>query len=219
MTTAARGAEPARKGVPTMITRHLTAQQTRMLAIAGGSALLLGGCVTHQPGGNQRSDDQFTYVSTAFLPVDVTLIDTRSGEEFWSVEVPVGQKLVIQFYEGRSKDASAKTPDLLRWEMYDAKRSMSPLRNEMAVPPSDLVRIDVSYRNGPEYPPENDPYAGVAVIPDPVIAPAYTPMPNVGRVGTYYRNGGVAASVMGKPEPAQAEVDPSRSGVYYTDDE
>lgn len=191
-------------------------RRTGALTLALAGSLTLAGCMTHRPGGNMRSDDQFTYESTAFLPVSVTLIDTRTDEAFWSVEVPVGQKLVIQFYEGKAKQASPKTPDLLRWEMYSAKRSISTLRNAMAVPPSDLVLIDVNYREGPEYPPENDPFMGVAVIPDPVVAPAYEPIRNEGRVGTYYRDGNVAASVMGEASHAEAE---GRSGVYLSDDE
>jgi len=199
-----------------MTTRRPTTRLLSALAIAGVSALLLPGCVTHHPGGNQRSDDQFTYVSTAFLPVNITLVDTRTSESFWSVEVPVGEKLVIQFFKDRAKQASANTPDLLRWEMYDAKRNISPLRNAMAVPPADLVRIDVSYREGPEYPPENDPYAGVAIVPDPVISPAYEPVSNEGRVGTYLRGGGVAASVVG--ETSTTTRADARSGTYLADE-
>ena len=59
------------------------------------SLALSAGC--YYEGGPLRSIDRVTYVSTSWSPKTVTLIDTRTGESMWSVDIPVGQQLVIDF--------------------------------------------------------------------------------------------------------------------------
>ncbi len=132
------------------------ARRTALL-IAGLLPLLAGGCQqlnTQKPGGRAASLDQHTYTSTAYSPKTVRLVDTRSLEELWSVDVPVGQMVVIRFFEGKS-EGNLHNPDVMRWEIIPALRGSTLLDNEMPVPAAWARRIEWELRKGPEYAPED----------------------------------------------------------------
>ncbi|MEZ6242142.1 MAG: hypothetical protein R3B57_03785 [Phycisphaerales bacterium] len=127
---------------------------TRAMTIVAVGAVVTGsGCslFTMRPGGNMRSEDMFTYISTPYQPLTVTLIDTRDNQEFWSVDVPIGKKLTIRFYEDKG-EGSDYAPDVMRWQIYDEDMAATKLRNQIPVPGSEARRIDVALREGPEYP-------------------------------------------------------------------
>jgi len=115
-------------------------------------ALTVGGCslMEMRPSGKLRSLDEFTYVSTPYEPITITLIDTRDNQEFWSADVPVGKKLTIRFYPNKG-EGSDYAPDVMRWSIYDNKIKQTRLRNQMTVPPANSRRIDMALREGPEY--------------------------------------------------------------------
>jgi hypothetical protein len=94
----------------------------------------------------------------------VTLVDTRTGDEFWSVDVPVGKRLVIQFYEDQGVKGNA-TPDLMRWDLMDRTRDSGELTQRQAVPPAYARRIDTTLRATPELPAEMEPPAAPANPP------------------------------------------------------
>ena len=131
-----------------------TSRRVFLTSLALTAAVSLTGCsiAKHSEGGGQNSDDRFTYVSTSYQPKTITVLDTRDGEELWSVDVPVGKKLVIQFYKNKARNATAENPDLMKWEMGDAKKRKLTLRNAMAVPPTTARRIEMSLRAAPEWP-------------------------------------------------------------------
>ena len=126
---------------------------TRRTAATAVLALpvLLAGCA-HTEGGNMKSDDTFTYVSTSYQPKTLVLLDTRDGEEIWSIDVPVGDKLVVAFYEGKARNAPAENPDLMKWGVGPASDSRVGLRNAIPVPPASARRLDMSFRDTPEWP-------------------------------------------------------------------
>lgn len=129
-------------------------------ALIGSAAAVLAtasacGLVTHRPGGNMRSNDRHVYESTPYEPYTLELMDLRTGEAMWKVDVPVGRKAVIAFYPGRIDDAGSGYPDMMRWEIYDTKQGVNTLRSAIAVPPAHLRRIDVSLRDIPEFPPDD----------------------------------------------------------------
>lgn len=176
------------------------------VALVAALAPALGGCFGHRPGGNMRSNDMFTYDSTSHLPVSVALVDSRTDAPLWEVDVPVGQRLVVQFMPEGAKQSSVETPDLMRWELYPTKNSTSFLRNAMPVPGSGVRRLDVTYREAPEYAREDDPYATIAIVPSTTGTPAYSPLRPGGRQGTYYRTANAPGSAMGAtviPEPLE----------------
>lgn len=118
--------------------------------IAAGTCALMAGCYTE--GGLGYSDDNFTYVSRPYQPWVITLKDLRTGQDFWTVEVPVGKQLVLTF----KKDQGTKdsyTPDLMEWGIMDAGDEDGRLGNSMPVPPSNARRLDPIIRATPELPP------------------------------------------------------------------
>lgn len=124
------------------------------LAVAGGAASLLAGCYTE--GGGQMSMDRFTYVSTPSQPKTITLVDTRTFESIWSIDVPVGQQVAVQFIkdskgeEGVTPDAYR--PDIMRWSLMKAYNTSGELDNAIAVPPSYCRRLEMKLRPSPEMP-------------------------------------------------------------------
>ncbi len=123
------------------------------LAASAALALTAGGCslLEMRPSGKLRSLDEFTYISTPYEPITITLVDTRDNQEFWSADVPIGKKLTIRFYPDKG-EGSAYAPDVMRWSIYDVKTKQTRLRNQITVPPADSRRIDMALRTGPEYP-------------------------------------------------------------------
>ena len=121
---------------------------------------LLPGCgVAYRPyfdeGGSGASIDEFTYVSEAHAPKTITVVDTRTGETVFSMDVPVGQQLVMNF-EDHSKDKGEYMSGTMRWKVMPAGQRGSILSNRTMVPPPNSRRIDMALREGPEVatPPE-----------------------------------------------------------------
>ncbi|MCA9303126.1 MAG: hypothetical protein KC996_03285 [Phycisphaerales bacterium] len=144
---------------------------TRVLTLGGAllGAAALNGCVmknlvTNSPSGQMRSRDAFTYQSTPFEPLSVTLYDNRDKEPLWTVDVPVGKKVTIRFLENRSEGATARRPDIMQWEIYDDTMRRSSLSSTMAVPGAESRLLKVTLRDGPEYPVELEPAPS---FPDP----------------------------------------------------
>lgn len=140
-----------------MLTLATASRRSFKFALALTAGLSLMGCsiASHSEGGGQNSTDTFTYVSTAYQPKTITVLDTRDGEELWSVDVPAGEKLVVQFLEGRAKKATPENPDVMKWGIGKATKSRLSLRNSMPVPPASARRIDMSLRATPEWPQAN----------------------------------------------------------------
>lgn len=134
-------------------------QTARPVAVASLSALVaLGaGCAGpghayrgyHDEGGTGMSQDTFVYVSRPHEPKTITLIDTRSGEALWTMDVPVGSKLVIDF-EADESEGVPERPDLMRWELMNDTDLLGRLDNAMPVPAATARRLDVTLRPGPE---------------------------------------------------------------------
>jgi hypothetical protein len=120
------------------------------------SLLFLGsmeGCRMYRPGGNPFFDgpsSATTWESTEEVPKTITVIDTRSGERIFVMEIPVGQKLVIDFVEDLG-DNEVITPDLMSWEVFPSDVGYGPLTNALTVPNRWSRRIDVSIRPSSEY--------------------------------------------------------------------
>ncbi|MEM8756820.1 MAG: hypothetical protein AAGF47_03460 [Planctomycetota bacterium] len=133
---------------------------------------LAGGCYSYL--GVPRSKDAFTYQSTPLMPATVSLIDARTDEVLWSVDVPVNQKLVVRFYDGRrAEDGSDALPAMMRWEIGDRNEAIGSLVNEVAVPRSASRRLSYEIREGAEFA-DNELFPAEGA-PPPVIAPQQEP--------------------------------------------
>lgn len=117
---------------------------------AAALACALGGC--YAEGGPGYSADQFTYVSTTHQPKTVTIRDTRTGADFFSIEIPVGKQLVIDFDTDDANKLDQFKPDVMRYALMDPGENRA-LNQEIGVPPASARRIDVMIRTAPELPP------------------------------------------------------------------
>ncbi len=112
--------------------------------------LLLTGCYTE--GGPGFSIDQHVYVSRPWQPWTVTLRDTRTGQEFWSMDVPVGKKLIVSFSENTGSN-DKYTPDVMKWVVVDEDReTFVSITNSLPVPPANSRRLEPALRTTPELP-------------------------------------------------------------------
>lgn len=116
-------------------------------------AVALGGCFSPQGAFMPYVGEPATYWSTEAMPATVTLVDTRTGQAFFTMEIPVGKQLTLDFVADGGDDP-VLTPDLMRWEVFPRGTSFGTLRNAMSVPDSFSRRIDVDYRPAPEYEPK-----------------------------------------------------------------
>jgi hypothetical protein len=122
----------------------------RALALTVASAAALTAC--HSPGGGwyPYSGGSNTYYSFETAPKTVVLIDTRSGEEFFTMDIPVGKQLTFDFVAGEGDDPVLR-PDLMRWEVWDQNTYTGQLTNTLSVPHASSRRIDVFIRDSIEY--------------------------------------------------------------------
>ena len=121
-----------------------------LAVVAFGSA----GCsAPYYPGGNFRSANTFTYLSTTYSPKTISVVDTRTGEEIWTVDLPVGQQLTMQFVEGKGDDP-VYLPDLMRYRIGEKRFRFGSLKNAISVPDRTARRVVLKLRPTPEFPPE-----------------------------------------------------------------
>lgn len=113
---------------------------------------MLGGCATSSGLGDN------TYLSTPDSPKTISLIDTRTGQTIWTVDVPVNRQLVLRFFENQPGN-DRNRPDAMRWEIKQLGRSGGELSNLMPVPDKFSRRIDMTLRPVGEYPVGGEPLA------------------------------------------------------------
>lgn len=118
----------------------------------GLAGVLLAGC--HSPGGAGYTGASQTYISSIWAPKTVTVLDTRTNEPVFQMEVPVGQQLSIQFI-AEDGDDPVYTPDRMRYQLWEAGTRFGNLESSMTVPPANARRVVVDVRQGPEYPPSD----------------------------------------------------------------
>ncbi|MFG0257481.1 MAG: hypothetical protein ACF8GE_06235 [Phycisphaerales bacterium JB043] len=136
-----------------------------------GATVSLTGCLKARgflPESNWylSSRDLSSYISTSWMPQTVTIVDSRTGEAIWSVDVPVGRQVTIDFNTGGGTDEYY--PDTMRWGFFAAGTGKGPLPYRMAVPPASARVIEPTLRPAPEWPGET--YTP-GEVPDPIILP------------------------------------------------
>jgi hypothetical protein len=121
----------------------------RYLILSVAAALTMAGCYSPSGGVVKRIGAAATYYSTESMPATVTIVDTRTEEPFFTIEIPVGKQLTLDFQEGEGDDP-VLTPDLMVYEVFPLGTSIGRLRNSVTVPNVYSRRIDVDYRQAPE---------------------------------------------------------------------
>ena len=132
----------------------LAARRTLVRSILAGvllaGAACVGGC--YSEGGPGFAFDQHVYVSRPWQPWTVTLRDTRTGQEFWSMDVPVGKRLIMSFAENTGTN-DKYTPDTMSWALVDEEKDMFvQLTNSLPCPPQNARRLEPTLRTAPELP-------------------------------------------------------------------
>lgn len=114
--------------------------------------LCLNGC--HRPQGAMMaySTGSITLLSTEFSPKSMRLVDLRTGETIFEMDIPVGQQLSFDFVPGDGNDP-VQTPDLMRYQVWPAGTTIGRLRNTLPVPNSTCRRLEWWVRPTPEYAP------------------------------------------------------------------
>lgn len=131
-----------------------TSRLLRSFALAGAVfAASCGPTSVYRPyfdeGGSGASIDEFTYVSTSEQPKTVTVVDTRTQETVFALDIPVGQQLVINF-DDKSANRDKYMSGQMRWAVMPAGNRYGSLRNRIDVPPAGSRRVDMTLRKGPE---------------------------------------------------------------------
>lgn len=131
------------------------------------SVAALSGCNPYREGGSESSTDTNVYVSTSDSPKTIIVRDTRDRSEIWSYEVPVGSKLVVEFFPDRFD--SPTRPDLMRWGEMAPDNNYGSLRNEMAIPKTRIIEMQIrpTGESAPGVKPKGKPATGPAADPAP----------------------------------------------------
>jgi hypothetical protein len=134
-----------------MTTRRPNSPARFTLSVAGlCAALTLSACVGYNaPGGPRASRDRFIYESTEWMPQTVTVRDTRTGEAIWSMDVPVGRQLIMQFRPGRGE--GDYYPDSMEWALADRGKG-ARLDMMISVPGPTARIVEPTLRPAPEMP-------------------------------------------------------------------
>lgn len=121
-----------------------------LLALGLFASVAFLGC--HRPQGAFMSytGASQTYYSYEMQPKTVRVMDLRTREVIFSMDIPPGKQLTLDFVEGKGDD-EIYSPDLMRYEVFDMGTTMGKLHNTMTVPAAANRRIDITLRPGPEY--------------------------------------------------------------------
>ncbi len=130
--------------------RHLLSLLACIVALAS-----LGGCYSPDGGLAPSTGRGWTYISTPMKPISVAVVDTRTQEAFFAMDIPPGKQLTFNIVEGGGDDP-VYTPNRLVYSIFEPGTQIGTLDNQLTAPPMSCVRIDVSIRPAPEWP-EADP--------------------------------------------------------------
>ncbi len=130
------------------------------LTLAGTATL--AGC--YQPGGPVYSGNApLTWISTEHLPKTISLIDSRTGETLWSVDVPPNKQLVVKFDDKGDDNSNEYMPSIMEWSIMERKTHFGKLENVIPAPPSWARRVEMVLRPQPEI---ND--SSLTLTPEPM---------------------------------------------------
>jgi hypothetical protein len=131
-----------------MNTIHSCTRTTLMAALCIAAVGLTAGCYWpgYYPGGSQASRDLYTFESATDYPQSIQLRDLTTREVLWSINVPIGQQVVIRFYDGHDP-RNEERPALMRWELMERGTRFGELGNAIPVPRRDRRLMEVFIRD------------------------------------------------------------------------
>jgi hypothetical protein len=118
------------------------------------ATLLAGtpGCYAPNNGGGvfSHTGGPTTYYSSEISQKTITIVDVRTDEVVFSVDLPAGKQLTFQFDEGAGDDPVMR-PDLMRYEIMDIGTTSGKLKSSQTVPNAASRKVDVDVRQRVEY--------------------------------------------------------------------
>ncbi|MEX2672971.1 MAG: hypothetical protein WD294_12775 [Phycisphaeraceae bacterium] len=100
----------------------------QLLALTLLAAAGLQGCVKAPYG---MSLDRHNISSTTQHPKRLTLVDSTNGETVWSMDIPVGETLVVDFEQPttwtQSEYTGAEPADAMRWNLFETSSRFGSL--------------------------------------------------------------------------------------------
>lgn len=126
---------------------------TGCLALAAiGCVALFTGCHATNNGGGALSytGGPQTIASTEYMQKSVRMVDMRSGEVFFSIDIPPGKQLTYDFDRDEGDDA-VYTPDIMRYEVKNIGDKSGKLGSAMTVPNAASRRVEVFVKQGTQY--------------------------------------------------------------------
>ena len=141
-----------------------SARPARFLALTASlcgvaAASLLSGCYAPGGGLNPVTGGAQTIQSTARAVKVFQILDTRSNEAVFSLEIPVGKQFTYQFIKDRGDDP-VNRPDLMKYQLFDIGKTSGRLRNGISVPDGYSRLVTWDYVPGQYYeePPPSERY-------------------------------------------------------------
>lgn len=121
-----------------------------VLAASIGALALTAGCYSPRGSWYPSTGQGYTYISTEMRPVTITIVDTRTEEPFFKLEIPPGKQLSMNFLEGKGDDP-VERPDRMVYAIWEAGTTTGTLDNQLTCPPSGCRRIVYDLRPAPEW--------------------------------------------------------------------
>ncbi|MFG0283876.1 MAG: hypothetical protein ACF8R7_05595 [Phycisphaerales bacterium JB039] len=144
------------------------------VALLAGAAGLSGCLPGTNDAGHGWSMDKHVYASDVWQPKTVTLTDTATGEVVWVSEVPVGQQVVVRFFQNEAKGDDPRRPDQMKWATVPVRESPGDWDGTMDVPGRGWRRLSFELRPAPELPRTEAPVMEPPALDEPA-APGETP--------------------------------------------
>jgi hypothetical protein len=126
-----------------------------MSALAASLALAsfsLSGCYAPDGAMMNYTGQALTYESNEWQQKTVTVVDVRTETPVFSMTVPPGKWLIIQFDKDGGNDRHF-APDLMRYDVKPMGSRTGRLSNSMGVPDAASRRIDVNVTQARAYEP------------------------------------------------------------------
>ncbi|MDP6987266.1 MAG: hypothetical protein QGG74_04395 [Phycisphaerales bacterium] len=133
--------------------------------------LLESACTMHDGGYMPMSAGTWspmTFRSTAAAPKTVAIVDIRTGETIFEVDIPMGQQLSIEFFMDKHRHEHPESPDYMKYTLHTIGDVIGYLDTRVDVPAPWNRRVDVFLRSPEAYTP-----------PDPTrpVEPLDVPLP------------------------------------------
>ncbi|MCE9619456.1 MAG: hypothetical protein K8R92_06070 [Planctomycetes bacterium] len=116
-----------------------------------GLLATLAGCYAPDGGLMPNSGRGYTYISTSMQPLTITVVDARTDEAFFIMEIPPGQQLTFNFLQGGGDDP-IYSPDRMVYAVWEGGEQFGSLNNQLSCPPAAARRIEMDIRKPPVWP-------------------------------------------------------------------